>query len=83
MGAAVFWLFFGSAVVGQPFAQLGRLGPMTQEQCERAAAALGPEASCRRAIGAFTCSRDGYPGISYACPLFEGDISVPLGNYSK
>jgi hypothetical protein len=76
MEGAVFWLFFGSAVIGSPFAHLGRVGPMTEQQCERAVAALGPEASCRRSIGAMTC---GGSRAGYICPLFEGDISVPVG----
>jgi hypothetical protein len=67
MSGAVFWLIVAAST--NPFVP-GKIGPMTEERCLKAAEATGGE--CKRQIGTKSCIFDG-KGTMYPCPLFEGD----------
>jgi hypothetical protein len=64
------------------------IGPVTEDQCETARKAFDPmpsvlSARCRRVIGAMSCLFEGNPAIGTICPIFEGEISVPVGSYPR
>ena len=77
MDPVIFYLVL-QMTAASPTATGGRLGPMTESQCEESRQRLGqfPEvmtATCKKAVAFYACTVDGRPGIGAACPIFEGD----------
>lgn len=81
---AAFYLVIEMATLSPLPNQSAFIGPMSQEECEQAVKPLSPlpavlNARCRRMVGAMTCPYQGNPAISTACPIFEGDVTSPVG----
>jgi hypothetical protein len=60
------------------------IGPVTETQCHEARDVMAPlpsvlDARCRRIIGAMTCGHLENSSVGTICPIFEGDITAPVG----
>lgn len=61
------------------------VGPVTESQCHQARDAMAPlpsvlNARCRRIVGAMTCVHPENGAVAVICPIFEGDITAPVGS---